>query len=94
MLWSIATVHHWRDLDAGLAEARRVLAPGGRLLAIERRTRAGARGLASHGWTDEQAALFAGACRAAGFSDPRVTIDRRGRRTMLVVQAIRGPDPV
>ena len=36
VVWSLATVHHWRDLDAGLEEALRVLGPTGRLLAIER----------------------------------------------------------
>ena len=49
--WSIASVHHWNDLDAGLQEGRRVLKPGGRLVAIERLSRPGAKGLASHGWT-------------------------------------------
>jgi ubiquinone/menaquinone biosynthesis C-methylase UbiE len=77
--WSIATVHHWRDVDAGLAEVRRVLAPAGRLLAIERRTRPGATGHASHGWTDAQAEAFAERCRARGFAD--VTIDRAETRT-------------
>src|SRR5262245_2105651 len=53
LIWSIATVHHWRDLDVGLREVRRVLQPGGRFVAIERATTPGARGLASHGWTHE-----------------------------------------
>jgi ubiquinone/menaquinone biosynthesis C-methylase UbiE len=69
VVWSIATVHHWQDIAAGLAEARRVLAPGGRFLAIERERVPGATGLASHGWTPEQAAAFADAARAAGFVD-------------------------
>ena len=29
VVWSLATVHHWRDLDAGLEEALRVLASVG-----------------------------------------------------------------
>jgi SAM-dependent methyltransferase len=35
VLWSISTVHHWHDIETGLAEAGRVLVQGGRLLAIE-----------------------------------------------------------
>src|SRR6516164_10030642 len=70
--WSIASVHHWADLDAGLHEARRVLKPGGRLVAIERLTRPGATGLASHGWAPDQASAFADRCRAHGFTDARV----------------------
>jgi ubiquinone/menaquinone biosynthesis C-methylase UbiE len=72
VVWSLASVHHWLDVDAGLGEARRVLGPGGRFLAVERLVRAGATGLASHGWTPQQADVFAGLCGAAGFGDVRV----------------------
>jgi SAM-dependent methyltransferase len=89
VLWSISTVHHWRDIDAGLAEAQRVLARRGRLLAGERRTRPGARGLASHGWTDAQAEAFADCCRAAGFIDVRVETATPARHALLVVHATR-----
>jgi ubiquinone/menaquinone biosynthesis C-methylase UbiE len=87
-LWSIATVHHWQDIAAGLAEARRVLAPAGRFVAIERRTHAGATGVASHGWTDEQADAFADACRTAGFDDVRVEhATTKGRGAVVAVIA-------
>jgi ubiquinone/menaquinone biosynthesis C-methylase UbiE len=90
VLWSIATVHHWNDVEAALTEAHRVLgSPAGRLLAIERRSRPGARGLASHGWTEEQAEVFAERCTAAGFTELDVTTCRPGRREVLVVRATR-----
>jgi ubiquinone/menaquinone biosynthesis C-methylase UbiE len=87
VVWSIATVHHWADLDAGLREARRVLRRGGRLVAIERRTRPGARGHAGHGWTDSQAESFADRCREHGFLDLRVERDTSGRRSTVSVIA-------
>jgi ubiquinone/menaquinone biosynthesis C-methylase UbiE len=85
VVWSIATVHHWGDLDAGLAEVRRVLRSGGRFLAMERHTEAGAHGLASHGWTDEQAAAFAVRCEEAGFTSTEIGHHETRRRPVLSV---------
>jgi ubiquinone/menaquinone biosynthesis C-methylase UbiE len=85
--WSIASVHHWRDLDAGLNETRRVLKPGGRLVAIERLSRPGATGLASHGWTPGQASEFADRCRAHGFTEASISRHGTGRKTKVIVAA-------
>jgi ubiquinone/menaquinone biosynthesis C-methylase UbiE len=85
VVWSIATVHHWADIDAGLEEAARVLRPGGRLVAIERQTSPGARGHAAHGWTDAQAEAFADRGREHGFLDLRVERNTSGRRSTVSV---------
>ena len=87
VVWSIATVHHWSDIDAGLREVRRVLLPGGRLVAMERRAEPGARGLGSHGWTDEQATAFADRCREHGFTDVRLEPATIGCRSTVTVVA-------
>ena len=91
VVWSIATVHHWGDIDDGLREVRRILRPGGRFVVLERQVVAGATGLGSHGWTIEQAEAFASACREIGFGDVAVEGPRQaGRRTLLAVTAIAG----
>lgn len=85
--WSIATVHHWRDLDAGLREVRRVLQPGSRFVAIEHHARPGAHGLASHGWTDAQADAFAACCWDLGFEAVHVERHEGGKRPAISVTA-------
>jgi ubiquinone/menaquinone biosynthesis C-methylase UbiE len=89
VVWSLATVHHWKDVTKGLAEAHRVLAPGGRVLAIERQVAPDATGLASHGWTEQQAESFAAQCRTAGFDDVRVEGRGTGRRAVWAVRGVK-----
>jgi ubiquinone/menaquinone biosynthesis C-methylase UbiE len=72
VVWSLATVHHWRDVTRGLAEVLRVLAPAGRLLVVERQSPPDATGVAGHGWTAAQADSFAAQCRRAGLRDVTV----------------------
>ena len=92
VVWSLATVHHWHDIDRGLAEVRRVLAPGGgRFLAIERKVHAGATGHASHGWTAAQAEAFAQQCRAGGFVEVEIGDHRTNRGHVLSVLARTAP---
>jgi hypothetical protein len=55
--------------------------------AWERLTAPAAAGLASHGWTDHQAASFMTQCREAGFADVCVERHTPGRRAVLVVTA-------
>lgn len=83
--WSLASVHHWRDLDAAIAEVLRVLRPAGRFIALERRSPAGASGLASHGWTRDQAERFAAMLTDAGCLGVQVTDHDIGRRRVVSV---------
>ena len=72
LVWSLATVHHWRNVTQGLSEVLRVLTPGGRLLVVERQSPPDATGVAGHGWTAQQAESFAAQCRRAGLLDVTV----------------------
>jgi ubiquinone/menaquinone biosynthesis C-methylase UbiE len=86
--WAVASVHHWEDVDAGLAELRRVLVPGGRLLLVERLARP--RGWFSyHALHWEGAERLAGRATAAGFVDAGAERHAQGRHRLVVIQARR-----
>lgn len=86
VVWSLATVHHWRDLDTGLDEVERVLGDGGRFVVLEREiTDPLADGVAGHGWTTEQAEAFAAACRRHGWADVAVGSHRAPGPVLSVV---------
>jgi ubiquinone/menaquinone biosynthesis C-methylase UbiE len=85
--WSLASVHHWPDLDGGLSEVRRVLQPGGTFIALEKRTEPGATGNASHGWTRQQADAFATMLTDRGFSAATVEDHDLGKREVVAVTA-------
>lgn len=88
VVWSLSTVHHWQDIDGGLAEIVRVLEPGGQLVITERRIAdPTAAGVAGHGWTTDQADAFTAACTNHGFTDARRR-EHAGRPAIVSVSAL------
>jgi len=84
--WALSSVHHWPGQAAGLAEAARVLAPGGRILLAERQVKPGARGHAAHGLSPDQARRLTADLAAAGFTGVSCDTRQAGRRTLLIVR--------
>jgi ubiquinone/menaquinone biosynthesis C-methylase UbiE len=87
--WAVSSVHHWSDVDAGLAELQRVLAPGGRLLLVERLARPRS-WLQHHALTPERAEGLAARVAAAGFSGVVVQQHALGRSRFVLVRAWTG----
>lgn len=91
--WSLASVHHWPDLALGIQEVRRILEPGGRFIALEKRTRPDASGNASHGWTPAQALRFADLLTSWEFQNVLVTDHDLRRRRVVTVSATKPTRP-
>jgi len=87
--WALTSVHHWSDRAAGLAEMRRVLAPGGRVFLVERLTQPGDRGHRSYGLNEAQLVTLEEDLRRAGISAVRRETHVVGRETLAVVRGTR-----
>ncbi len=76
--WTVHAFHHWEDRDAGIAEALRIVRPGGRLLIVETETKR------THGLDRHAAEELAGRLRVAGFGEASVS----KRQRQLVITAV------
>jgi ubiquinone/menaquinone biosynthesis C-methylase UbiE len=86
VVWSLMSVHHWSDRTAGLAEAKRVLAPGGRVFLVERLSPPGARGRQKYGLTETQLDALEGDATRAGFMAVRREMHSSGRDNLAVIR--------
>lgn len=87
--FAIRSAHHFDDPNRAFQEMRRVLAPAGRVVIVERAVRPKARGRRRHGFTPEVASEMASELEECGFG--QVKVDTRGssRRALVVLSGIR-----
>ena len=81
---SVATYHHWADPETGLNEVRRVLAPEGRLLIVERKLKRST----GHGLDQVGAGRLGDLLESHGYSTVEVDTMRVGRAEYMAVSAI------
>ena len=81
-VWTISAFHHWVAPEEGIAEAHRVLAPGGRLLIVERKLKPGKGG---HGFDPALATETSQQLERHGFHDCSVETIRARRAEYTVV---------
>jgi SAM-dependent methyltransferase len=86
VVWAITSVHHWADRAAGLAEARRVLAPGGRVFLVEHVTPPEAHGHRRYGMTEARLDALESDATRAGFIAVRREMHLARRDTLAVVR--------
>ena len=86
VVWALSSVHHWSDRAAGLAEALRVLTPGGRLLLVERLKVPGPAGRRTHGLTEPEIVALVSDVKRAGFTDVSWGTHPVGRKVLAVVR--------
>lgn len=85
--FSINTIDHWESQARGLAELRRVLAPGARLLLGLRRARGDGLDPHSRGASDEDIACIHEQLGSAGFTDIRWSEQKRRREIVAILDA-------
>jgi SAM-dependent methyltransferase len=87
VVMAINSLHHWQDAAAGLAEARRVLVPGGRLLIADEEPEEGCWGHGSGPMTDP--AEVVRTVERAGFDQVKTSRHREGEVRMNLLLACR-----
>ncbi len=82
---SVSTYHHWADAETGLKEIRRVLAPGGRLLIVERKLKRSS----GHGLDGIGGESLAALLESDEYVSVQVETMKIGRAEYLAVSAVK-----